>query len=779
MNRGSEADYVLGTSLGWSVFDVVRWHGVERLSSPFEYDVVLAQPATTGPVEIRDLVDKGATFRVATAGRWRTIHGIIGEAELIECTPTLLLYRVVLVPHLCRAHHRRRCRTFVDESLREIVATVLENRVPAHPAGLRGLPRLSHAPVAPMVTPSFTSFEEPTGRYRWALVDEKRVDEPRRMVVQYNETDFDFVSRLLEDEGLTYFFEHTERECVLTLTDRPGHAPLFERDEQHELVGMMQGGQTRGQEVVRAWRPARRLRAASVTMRDFAWRKSMTLLEASARVSRAAAEELEHFEFPARDEDEPRQPGAAPARYQLERYQAERELSEGLSTVRTHEPGYRFRMADRAGLRPDAELLLVGVETYAAQLHPEGTVLDAELFGFQGSDPSRGAFHEARFQSVPADVPYRPRRSTPAPRIDGVQTAIVTAEEAGEDKPRMSLHSDDFGRVRVRFPWDQRPEDGTPSSKLIRVSQPWAGNGYGALYVPRVGHEVLVAFERGDPNRPIIIGRVYDGNNVPPYDEFNSTKTTVKSQSVDRNEGPKEGYNEFRFDDEFDKEQIFLHAQRNLDEEVLADHTTTVGGDQTNSVAGSQSNSVGGDRSNTVMGSETVDVTGPRTTNFHATEDHTVDSDRTTVIKATDDLTAKVRTTLVETTDKLHVGATRTVTVDGNHTVRTNANYHSDACANHTFGSTNMYITQSGEFQVNASNLWLNIGGTHLTMGGGKVVLTNGAGATISMVGGLIVVTSGTVVSMAGDHSLGSSGEFHVNAGGNVNVKGAEIKLND
>jgi type VI secretion system secreted protein VgrG len=784
--RGNQADYALGTTLGWDAFDVVRWHAVAAISRPFEYDIVLARPARNAAVEIHELVGSGGTFRIAGAAGWRSIHGLIAEAEVIDATATLLLYRVLLVPHLWRSLHRRHCRTFVERGLCDILREVLTNRAPDGSAGAGGLAELTDRPPPPNTTPDFDGFEEPIGRFRFALADDERATRPRRFVVQYNETDFAFASRLLEAEGLSYLFEHTAKECVMTVTDRPGTGSLFDRDEEHELVGMDQSGTSRGQEVLRAWRPVRRLRSTAVTMRDYAWRKSSTLLQATAQGAAGAADLLEHYEYPASDEDDPSQPGQAPAAIQLERYQIEQALSEGLSTVRSHEPGGRFRLHDRSGLRSDAELLVASVETYAAELLPEGTVLDVEPFGFVGTAPGRGAFFESRFQSVPAELRYRPERATPPPRIDGVQTAQVTADEVDGKEP-MSLHSDEFGRIRVRFPWDERPADGTPSSKWIRVSQPWAGCNWGALYVPRVGQEVLVAFERGEPDRPMVVGRLYNEQNPPPYREANTTKTTVKSESVGAQDGPAEGFNELRFDDQVEAEQIYLHAQRNLDEVVLADHTTSVGGNQANSVAGSQSNSVGGKRDHGVGATESVNVRGDRTTKFGSNETHGVDINRTTGVGGKDELDAGTRVATIQGADSLRVKADRNVRVDGNQIVDTMGNYHSHAYANHTFKSTNLYSNQAGEFHVHANDLWLDVCGASLRMSGGKITLDNGAGASLAMVGGLIVVTSGNVVSISGAHAitsggatvLNSGGDTTIAAGGNVNASGAEVKLND
>jgi type VI secretion system secreted protein VgrG len=795
-SRGSEADYVLGTPEGWDAFDVVRWHAVEAISQPFQYAITLLRLASRGDVALDGLVDAGATFRIATEGRWRTVHGIIAEAEEIDRTAKIILYRVLLVPHLWRSRHRRRCRTFVGKPLAEIVATALESRAPGKSTGTRGLTELHKEPSPPDASAKWDSFKEPSGEYRWAVSDRKRIDEPRAHVVQYNESDFDFMARLLEEEGLSYFFEHTEGSVVMTITDRPGRTALFERDETFRMRNVIKGGASRDQEVIRTLRAASRLRSRGVKMRDFAWRKSLTPLEASVVSDPDLAEDLSYYEYPARDEDEPKEPGALPARVRMERFEVERSLTDGSGTVRTMEPGFRFKLKDDDGLREDAEYLLVGVETYASQLAPEETALDQEPFGFGGARQlASPTLFENRFQVLPAELAFRPARATPKPRIFGVTTARVTAEEIDS---KTELNSDEFGRVRVRFPWDQRPKDGTATSKWIRVAQYWAGAAYGSLYVPRVGHEVLVAFEQGDPDRPIVVGRVYNEQNKPPYTKPNSTVSTLKSDTVlADNSGSTDGFNEFRFEDEAGKEEIFLHAQKDLNEVVLDSHSTSVGGDQSNSVGGNQSNSVEGDRTHTIKGTETVTVTGDRTTHFKSNESHTVSSFRKTEIGANDDLHVKGwRNTTVDTgenrtvhgQDKVKVDATRYVTVGADHLVKTTGFYKSDAGANHEFKSTNTYFYPSGDFQVvstsagftQSASFTVNAAGCSLSMSAGVVSLSNGAGSSISLLGGLIVISAGgtMLVSTGGPLLQLAGGPMAIIAGGDIAAAAPTIHLN-
>src|SRR5580704_3188113 len=589
-NRGNQADYVLGTAEGWDAFGVVRWHGVEEISHPFRYDITLQRAASAGPVDLHKLLDTGATFRIASQQSaqpsWRTIQGVIAEAEEIDRNASILLYRVLLVPHFWRARYRRRCRVFVNWTLQDIVSSVLENRSPVHPEGLGGLAAFGGA-QAPSAAPDFSSFAPPSGSYRWNVGDTSRITDAtvRPNVAQYNESDFDFVARLLEDEGLSYTFEHAADQGIFAITDNPGLSPLFDAAPTFPLRRTSAAGGASDQEIVRALRESARMSSRSVMVRDWDYNRSGAPLQATASGTNGDMELSRHFEFPGGEELVGSEPGIHAASVRMERHDAERALRDGIGTVRAMEAGYRFTLRDADALQRDAKLLTVRVETFATELAPQGTVLDDERFGFADAPGAPSPGYENRFVALPEALLFRPAMRTPRPRIHGVQTAVVTAEEF-QDGERPVINADGLGRVRLRFPWDQRPDknDSTPTSDWIRVSQFWAGTAYGALYTPRVGHEVLVAFMQGDPDRAVIVGRVYNVQHPPPYDmSKDPTKSTVKSQSAEAL-AEVGGFNELRFDDRAKEEEIFLHAQRDLNEVVLASHATRVGGDQSNAV---------------------------------------------------------------------------------------------------------------------------------------------------------------------------------------------------
>jgi type VI secretion system secreted protein VgrG len=800
-NTGNKNDYVFGCAEGWDAFDVVRFHALEEISTTYAFEIVLLRHADKGPADLDALVDAAASLRIASTSRWRVVHGIVAEAEEIDRTPTIFLYRVLLEPHVARAKHRKRCRNFIDTSLKDILTEVLENRSPAFPNGNQGLALLSGDPTPPTAEPSFDSFSAPTASYRFALQDESRVSDATNSpyVVQYNESDFDFLNRLLEKEGIAYYFEQAEDQVVMTLTDAPGQSPLFSSDASFDLRGVAKGGAAaRSQEVVRSLRQAKRLRSNAVTVREYDWHRSKTPFD-GAITGGDDADRLGVFEFGAEDENHSAEPGSFPAQIRLQRLAVEAALREGTSTVRTKEPGYGFKVHDADGLRDDADLVLVRVETWAASLFPQGTVLDDEPFGDGAERGSATPFYRNKFVALPSEVPFRPALRTSKRLIAGVQPAVVTAEEFGSSPPE--INADKNGSVRLRFPWDQRPAgDNKPSSNWVRVSQLWAGAGYGGLSTPRVGHEVLVAFVGGDPDRPIIVGRVHNPQGTPPYDASTmATRTTIKSQSSPNAAGS----NEIRFEDAAGSEEVMIHAQydmnviveNNLNITVNNDENTVVHNNQTNNVDVNLTQQVGADESNKVGGNQTVNITGNQGQSVGGNQDNSVSGNQSNTVGGN-------RTQSVGGNETQSVGGNFGQSVGGTHETKSGGAMSVTVGA--TLGQTiagAVSMKAGGGYTLTTPNAGIDAGAIHaikagmitntgtvfivsagsatLTMQSGLVVLSNGAGATIALMGPN-VVASGALVKAGGSGSVvlkGPGGNVTVDA--NVSANGGTINLNN
>jgi type VI secretion system secreted protein VgrG len=216
-----------------------------------------------------------------------------------------------------------------------------------------------------------------------------------------------------------------------------------------------------------------------------------------------------------------------------------------------------------------------------------------------------GAQYRCYFVAMANRQQFRPRRATPKPFVQGPQTAVVVGP-AGEE-----IYTDELGRVKVQFHWDRYGQKDEQSSCWTRVSHPWAGKGWGAIHIPRIGQEVVVDFLEGDPDQPIITGRVYNAEQTPPYDlPAHKTRSGVKSRSSLG--GSPDHFNEIRFEDEKGNEQLFIHAERNHDIEVEANETHSVGGDRTKTVGNNETVKIGGDRKEDVGGNETITIGGVR-----------------------------------------------------------------------------------------------------------------------------------------------------------------------
>ncbi|HEX5750990.1 MAG TPA: type VI secretion system tip protein VgrG [Archangium sp.] len=523
---------------------VVRFSGAEGLSSLFEYQVELA--CEDQEIDFADAVGKPALLTLQGDLRPKLLNGIISRFEQINEMPRYAIYRATVVPLVWRLKHRFDCRIFQAMDTPAILKKVFE------------------------------AASVPTDQVRFTLTGSY---EPRDYCVQYRESDWAFVSRLMEEDGLFYFFEHEQDKHTLVIGD--GAAAFKPIDGVDTLPFRRDAGMVVTEDHVNHFRFSEEVRPGKATLRDFNFKKPGLNMQAANGAKVDA--DLEVYDYPGEYQD-PSQgtlaKGSTIARVRLEALQASKRLAQGRSDCERFLPGRLFSLTEHSRRSHNGRYLLIGVSHQGSQ--PQ--VLDEESQG-------GGFSYSNAFTCIPEEVPYRPARVTPRPHVRGVQTAVVVGPKGEE------IYVDKWGRVKVQFHWDRQGTLDEHSSCWVRVSQLWAGEGWGAMFIPRIGQEVIVDFIEGDPDRPLIIGRVYNGNNLVPYElPAHKTKSTIKSNSS----LGKEGYNELRYEDKKSQEQIFMHAERNMDvhvkndsfENILHDRHQTIGCEGENGKAGDQNEMV-------------------------------------------------------------------------------------------------------------------------------------------------------------------------------------------
>jgi type VI secretion system secreted protein VgrG len=530
----------------------IRFSGAEGMSSLFEFQVELA--SENQDIDFGDIVGKPALLTLRGDSASRYVHGLVSHFEQLNELPRHAIYRATVVPLVWRLKHRQDCRIFQKMDT---------------PAILRAV---------------FASAAVPTSQVRFMLTSNY---EPRDYCVQYRESDWDFVSRLMEEDGIFYFFEHEEDKHVLVIGDgKPALKPIHGLST---LPFRRPTGNTVLEDHVSHFRFIQEVRSGKVALRDFTFKQPMLNMEVGQSAEVDA--DLEVYDYPGEYQDPASgtmAKGKTVAKVRLEALQATRRAGQGKSDCERLCPGQLFSLVEHSRGDNNGSYLLTSVRHQGTQ--PQ--VLDEESQGGEFS-------YSNQFTCIPEAVPFRPLRVTPRPHVKGVQTAEVVGP-AGEE-----IYVDEWGRVKVQFHWDRQGKRDERSSCWTRVSQLWAGEGWGAMFIPRIGQEVIVDFIEGDPDRPIITGRVYNGNNLTPYAlPAEKTKSTIKSNTSLGGDG----YNEFRFEDEKSKEQIFMHAQRNMDvhvkndsfENILHDRHQTIGREGNGGKEGDQNEMVYRDKSLTV-----------------------------------------------------------------------------------------------------------------------------------------------------------------------------------
>lgn len=589
---------------------VVRLSGREEMSQPFVYDIELA--CENDAIDFAQVVDHAAVLGMVRGDETRYVNGIISRFEQGEMGVRFALYHVQLVPKIWRLKYRQTCRIFQDKSAPQIIAQVLNE------LGLGG------------------------NEYRQVLNGQHPT---REYCVQYRESEFNFISRLMEEEGIFYYFEHADDKHVLVMSDDSSvHPPVagtaeITYAERHE--GMV------SEEHIFRFRYAEEIRPGTTTLRDYNFKKPSQDLEGVSQSN--ADKSLAFYDYPGIYDESA--VGKSLAKTRLEELRVPSKTGTGESVCTHFMPGYTFKLTGFSRDALNQKYLLTALSTVGAQ--PQ--VLE-ESAGSGGSEFSNS------FSCIPFTVPYRPTRRTPKPFVQGAQTAIVVGP-AGEE-----IYTDEHGRIKVQFHWDREGQGNERSSCWIRTSQAWAGTGWGAVCIPRIGHEVIVDFLEGDPDRPIVTGRVYHGTNRTPYAlPENKTRTALKSASSKGSDG----FNEIRIEDKKGDEQIFIHAERNQDLRVKKDSLEWIGNDrhlivkneqvekvevnkhllvkkdQVEKIEGDLHETIVGDRMQAIQGTQNLKVTGDRKeavtgeNNLKVTGNHNLETSQTLSQKAGMDIYSK------------------------------------------------------------------------------------------------------------------------------------------
>ncbi|WP_426753477.1 type VI secretion system tip protein TssI/VgrG [Myxococcus sp. Y35] len=653
---------------GAEVLSVSGLSGVEGMSRLFDFRVDFF----TGdgePLAAADLVGKDALVTLEVRdGLPRVVHGQVRAVESLGLKTGRQRYRAHVVPKLWRLTQVHRSRIFQDKSVPDILKAVLGE------AGVDVRLALS-------------------GSYA-----------KREYCVQYRESDFAFLSRLMEWEGIFYFFEHTEEAHTLVLGDKPSaHSPLSQGGTLPLMASL--GKAVVEAEYISALEVVHRLRPGAVHLKDFDFEKPALDVSSKAKAA-GGVEALELYDYPA-GHVAPEVGKVAAGVRQEEAGMGGRTLA-GSAVAPRLTPGYLLKVESPQEGTFAGEYLVT--EVVHSGMQPDVT---------GGSETLQGLYRN-QFQLLPKAVPFRPRRLTPVPQIAGPQTATVVGP-AGEE-----IHTDAHGRIKVQFHWDREGKQDEKSSCWVRVSQPWGGLAWGDVWLPRIGQEVVVRFLEGDPDRPLVAGAVYNGANTVPYAlPAEKTKSTRKSDSSPGSNG----FNEVRIEDAAGEEEIFTHAQK--DEQLLTedDKRQEVRGyedllvkkDRKRTVEGNQKLHVELDDVSVVEGHQTLVVQKNRETRTTGSHDEAVEGNQTLSVGG--NLTALISQGALE-----NVGAAKATTIGGGYTVNVGLAYNeaTGGARAMEIGAAHTELVLGSRQETVADNKQSKTGGTFQIEVKGQLTLTTG-----------------------------------------------------
>ena len=694
----------LNTPLGEDVLLLSHVSGVEMMSRMFKFSLDLLSQEKS--ISFGEIIGQKVTIclQLGDGSSTRHFNGHVSRFAQTGTDSNFTHYQMEVVPWLWFLTRNANCRIFQNLTIPQIIEQIFQDR-------------------------GFGSAYKTSFKTQY---------QPREYCVQYRETDFDFVSRLMEQYGISYFFEHSESDHTLVMTDNAG---AFQKCPVQSTVRYAPNVGQNIEDVVNGWQITQDLRTGKYTLGDYNFETpsaNMTGFENTVDEI-GGNTKYELYDYPGIYKTQSE--GNTMARLRMQGEETVHLIANGTSTCRTLTSGYLFDFDEHDRGDNNKEYLITEVHHVASA---------AGTYSTSGAD----AHYSNQFVCMDSAIPYRPARITPKAFVQGPQTAVVVGPKGQE------IYVDKYGRVKVQFFWDRLGKNNENSSCWIRVSQLWAGQNWGAMFIPRIGQEVIVSFLEGDPDRPIITGRVYNAEQTVPYPlPDRDTVSTIKSRSSPG--GSTSNFNEIRFEDKKGSEQLFINAEKDMDQRVENDSREYVGNDRHLIINGLQYEQVAKDKHLTIQGShfeqiasnESLKIGSNMTEQIGSNYDLTVASNRTESIGAKDsrtvgsDVTESVggsmslsvtssQTEVIGSSVSRTVGSNVTEDIGGNVSHTVGGSVQADIAQNHNV-TAGMNINLMGGMAV---NITAGATGVNIVGPGGFISITE---AGVAIMGTMVLINSG------------------------------------
>lgn len=589
----------LTTPLGEDTLVLIDFDGYETISDNFTWTVDTLLNYQEDPIDPKDIIGLGCHVEIDTLeGEKRFFHGLCTEVRYLGSVGSHISYRLILRPWSWLLTQETNCEVFHEKKVDEIISAIFNDR-------------------------SHTDFEVQTSKTYPKIP----------YCVQYQETPYDFVCRLMEKWGLFFHFQCTDSMHKMVITDDQSTLP----DSGFPTIPyLLTKGSGSRETRLYSWQSETRLRTGKIEVDDYNYEKPNTALEKNSTAAdspKHAHAAIAKYRYPTGYYDASAGQLLADVRMGVERADAARKFCAG--PVPYLFSGCKFTLE----LHPEEAENVEHVVVSAHHSASESYMLDTgTVVGSEGS-------YSGEYEVVDASLTYKAPVRTTLPRIYGAQTAVVIRSRTAPTDEEIDV--DDEGRILVRFHWNPKSAASNQCSLRVRVAQIWAGSGWGGVWIPRVGMEVVVEFIGGDPDRPLVTGCVYNGSNQPPINfPADKTQSTIKSQSS-KGGTSADNFNELRFEDKKDDEEIYIHAERDRMMIIEHDDDIEIGNDQTVKIGGSRTFELTG-------GDETLTIKGAPGTNDKYGTGITKNGHRTTTLEKGDEtltITEGKRTTTIEGND--------------------------------------------------------------------------------------------------------------------------------